>query len=298
MVTVLAGRPKVGKSMLTARWAAELSHVGERTVLVSAEDAPEANTDDVFYCPAFSLGNGSSAWLIDQIQEFRPRLIVLDPFTAMMSEASSSWSDQHVRRIIAPLADIANTLDVALVYVLHLRKGSASDPLEAIGGSVGLGAAPRSVLFFGRDPDGDKPNGRLLAHVACNVDEEGPTRSYELERILLPSVDRKPDVNTARLKFTGLSDETAEGMLRIPESNEERSDFDNAKILLRDCLWAGETATREVEAMLRANGISKSTEERARRSLGVEAVKKGTGWYLKMPNSVTKEDRQAFDGLG
>jgi hypothetical protein len=50
--------------------------------------------------------------------------------------------------------------------------------------------------------------------------------------------------------------------------------------------------------MLRANGISKSTEERARRSLGVEAVKKGTGWYLKMPNSVTKEDRQAFDGLG
>src|SRR5689334_8483814 len=40
MLTLLAGDPGIGKSLLGCRWAAELSFAERRTVLASAEDSP------------------------------------------------------------------------------------------------------------------------------------------------------------------------------------------------------------------------------------------------------------------
>ncbi len=288
MLTLLAGMPKMGKSLLTCRWAAELSYGGESSVLVSAEDSPshvtkarltalEAKQELVHYSPGFVVGNGAMVPLAERLLAYKPSLIVLDPFTAMMPGDVSSWNDQHVRSILAPLAEIAEQLQCAIVYVLHLNKRSTSGSLlERIGGSIGFSGAARSIL--GLTKDDTSPTQRLLGHI-CNVAEADPTRVYEVQPMLIPGGKGQPDIATARMHFAGISDREADNMF-APSEEEETSDIETCKELIRDLLLLGETPSSEIESMLRANGISKRTEERARRELGVKATQRNRRWML------------------
>lgn len=286
MLTLLAGAPKIGKSLLTALWAAQLSYEGEPSVLVSAEDSPshvtkarlgalDANQALVHYSPAFVFGSPVWEALMARIDEVAPSLIVIDPFTAMMPGDVSSWSDQHVRFLLAPLADIADVYKVAIVYVLHLNKRSSGPLIDRIGGSIGFAGAARSILAMSKEEG--SPNRRLLGHV-CNVAEAEPTRMYDVKPILIPGEKGQPDMRTAKLHFAGLSERDPDTLFE--GQDDDASEVAEALSLIRDVLSLGEQPSSEIEAMLRANGISKRTEERARKQLGVKARQAGRRWML------------------
>jgi putative DNA primase/helicase len=303
MLTLLAGNPGIGKSLLGCRWAAELSFRGHRTVLASAEDSPshvtkkrlralEANENLVIHAEALPTlpgagEGGRNDWLAGQAEQSQADLLIFDPFTAMLAETHSSWSDQHVRRALGPLAEMAMTLDVAIVYVLHLNKGIGTDPLQRIGGSIGFSAAARSVVLMAVDPSDERGVRRFVAHAKCNVAELAPTQAWEIEPMLLPAANGSgPDVSTARLGYRGISELGPTELLGPRPTAEEKTELDEAMAFLGSQLANGASIrTRELEAAAAACGISKRTLERARRELGVKARKTLDHWEVYIPGA-------------
>jgi hypothetical protein len=90
------------------------------------------------------------------------RLLVLDPLNACIPVRLDAHKDQHVRQALAPLAALAQKHRCAIALVVHLNKTrDAGSALYRVSGSVGIGAAARSVLFVGTDPDDE--NRRVVA---------------------------------------------------------------------------------------------------------------------------------------
>jgi RecA-family ATPase len=132
--------------------------------------------------------------------------VVIDPLMAHLPAEVNSWRDESVRTALAPLYRMAEERDCSVVIVLHMNKARGADPLHRVGGSIGIPGAVRSALLLARDPDdpdGERGNRRVLAHVKSNVSELAPSLSYEIEPVLLPGDDR---IETARLRLLGESE--------------------------------------------------------------------------------------------
>lgn len=309
-LTVLAGLPGLGKSLLTCRWAADLSKKYCSTLLVSIEDSPshtiwwrlaaaEAKLDHIFHPLVYPVFDGNGALssfeqLLDALYP-PPELVVLDPFTGMLDAKSSSWSDQHVRLVLAPLATLAGERDLAIVYILHLNKAQAGDPLARIGGSVGLAAGPRSVVMFGQDPDdpaGPRSSLRLLAHVKCNVAQLAETQIWHVAPILVEHEGRQ--VRTARLDYAGVSELDAHSLIRARVDSEEKSERDQAVEIIRQQLCTGPIPSADLEHAVREAGISPRTYDRARMEVGVRGFQQGRKWYSQI---VTSQNANTQDAM-
>ena len=101
---------------------------------------------------------------------------------ATLPEKINGHRDQHVRRALSPLADMAERLGLAILPVIHFNKAPGSDALLRVGGSIAFVAASRSVLAFGydpEDPDGEQGDQRVwAAEVELRAQAEGdPLRS-------------------------------------------------------------------------------------------------------------------------
>lgn len=246
MLTLLAGDPKLGKSMLSMLWAAELGDQGHRSLMLTAEDSVEitlrprlealqADLDLIGWAMlrrdgiegGLSLPDDVPA-LEEQVSELRPRLVVVDPLMAHLGDRIDSHRDHSIRRALAPLHHMAGRHGCAVVVIVHLNKdSSAGSVLGRVGGSIGLSGAARSILLFARDPEdpeGERGRRRVLAHHACNVAEEAPSLRYEVTPILLPGNSTEPDLETARLVEIGVCDLLASDLLRGPVAPTPRDD--------------------------------------------------------------------------
>jgi len=99
------------------------------------------------------------------------RLLVVDPIGAFLPETVDSHRDASVRRALAPLAALAERLDLAIIVVAHLTKEATARYIARVSGSAGLVNASRSVLIFARDPndtEGEQGYDRLIVQVASN----------------------------------------------------------------------------------------------------------------------------------
>lgn len=315
MLTVLAGEQGLGKSMLHARWAADLSRQGKPAILVSAEDAPayttkprlmaaQADENLVYHFDierSFGTEDDLSIDLSAAIQQSGAKLLVLDPLSALLGQYVDSHKDQDVRRVLAALASIAESTGCAIVYVMHLTKGVGQNPMQRIAGSIAFTAAARSVLLMVPENNDALSTVRLVAHVKCNVSEKAQTQRWEIRKILLPEVGGR-DIETARLDFLGFVDIAMDALLAPRESAEERSALDHAKEIICSRLASGEIPSGDLEGYVLGVGISEITYKRARRELGVEVRKDGerNRWlsYLEASvESVTKQgDHQGDQG--
>lgn len=322
MLTVLAGEQGLGKSLLHARWASDLSRRSLSSVLVSAEDSPTHTTkarliaaqadEELVYHAALLpvLGNGSDAAWLERMHRWilgtDARLIVLDPLAAFISADADSYKDAHVRRILAQLDGMARTTGAAIVYIMHLTKGTGSNPLQRIQGSVAFTAAARSVLLMTPETDPASPN-RIVAHIKCNVAEKAAPQRWEVEGILLSNLAGR-DVRTARISYRGIAEGFDLSTLLGTHDPEEDGKFERACQIIEDMVTIQDIPSRELTEALREFGISERTSERARRHLGVEPVKKGSKWFVTLsqrksaksspPNDDGGLEYPANDGLG
>lgn len=302
MLTCLAGMPKVGKSMLSARWAAELSYIGRRSVLASAEDDPEVVTRarlraldadltkirHMPILPTFSADEGKTEWdaMRANLDAYAPDLLVFDPLTAMIDSASSSHNDQHMRRILTGLWRLAHEFNLAVVYVVHTNKAQHSELLYRVGGSVAFTAAARSVVLMARSKE--TPQERIVAHLACNVGPELPASDYIVEQSYLPPLNGYPGKLTARLRFLRQHEGSIDDVFTPAPTGEEQSAYGRAKEMLALMLIDGPLPTKEVDQAARAWGISERTVNRARIELGVVAFQENRKWMLRMPLDVSQ----------
>jgi hypothetical protein len=111
-------------------------------------------------------------------------LLVIDPIGAFVPSGANTHADAPVRRILAPLAQLADELNLAVLIVAHLNKDEAAKLINRITGAGAFVNAARSVLMFVRDPedpDGEQGMQRLILHAACNWGAYAPTLAAHVE---------------------------------------------------------------------------------------------------------------------
>jgi len=304
-LTVLAGGPGLGKSLLTVALAAQLSRgelgdQGARSVVMSsAEDAlaqvvvprlivsgatlknihfAAANRDGFAMPPQLPTDIGL---LREKVEEVGAGLVVLDPLSAHLAGEVNTWKDQSIRLALAPLQRLAEESDAAVVLVAHLNKGESADPLQRLGGSVGLAAAARSVLLLAHDPDdpdGSIGDQRVLAHVKSNL-----SRLADSLRMRVDNVERNT-VTAARIIEIGTSPYTGADLLSR-DVRGTQSKLSLAIDLLKEELAAGPKPVSDLRKRAAAADISPSTLDRAREALSIETSKGsfGGGWFWSLP---------------
>jgi RecA-family ATPase len=165
-LTVLAGEPGLGKSLMSINLAARLSR-GElggtagATLFLTAEDAREqvvlprlvaarADLDRIVFPPRGRDSFDETIRLPDDVARLGElvatagvKLIVIDPLVAHLPAKVNSW---QVRGALAPLAALAEEQEAAVLLIAHLNKGQGSDPLRRLGGSIDC--PPRHEVFF------------------------------------------------------------------------------------------------------------------------------------------------------
>jgi DNA-binding CsgD family transcriptional regulator len=174
-VTILVGRPKVGKSwfalglgVAVASGAPVLGDmpatVGSVLVL-SLEDTlrrmqarlgrllpgfeyPETLHLAVDWRPLHQGGLEDLEVFVDEHPE--TRLVVIDPLASVWPEGSGDTPYQRDYAAIRVLKTFADERDLAVVGVHHQRKSGGTDVLDTVVGSVGVTAAPDAIMVLER----------------------------------------------------------------------------------------------------------------------------------------------------
>jgi hypothetical protein len=312
MITLVDGDPGLGKSTMTLDLAARVSrgrampydtHDLDRTaadvIIMTAEDhlaatirprldAAGADTSRVYAITAMprptdpeappTLAPDDVARLESAISERHSALVIIDPLMAFLPSEVDSHRDQDVRRVLRPLAAVAERTRAAIVIVRHLRKVQGS-ALYRGGGSIGIAGAARSVLLVApaptEDPDAPDNGERIVASTKSNLGRVPEALRWRL-------ID-SPDHGAARIEWLGIARGVTADQLAAPQplpSNEDRHVRARTVEALRRVLTGGPLPVRKVERLVAdMTGASPRTIERARAEAGViaEHVRKSNG---------------------
>lgn len=207
------------------------------------------------------------------------RLVIIDPIMAHLPGSVNSFRDQDIRRVLTPLARMAEEIGVAVIIIRHLNKSGGSQAIYRGGGSIGIIGATRTAFIVAKDPeDEDK---RIFAPIKNNLAQMPPSLSFSLE---------STKNGVARIIWHGVSDHKADALLAIPSSPKKQPALNEAKDFLWNALTDGPIEARTLQQEARADGIADKTLFRAKKALNIKAQKAGfnRGWVWTLP-----EDGQA-----
>jgi hypothetical protein len=318
-LTLIAGDPGLGKSLLTLDLAARVSagagwpdRPGERfepggVVLLSAEDdladtvrprldAAGADCSRIVAIKGVSVvgdcGAVVGARLVDFVcdlpaleQAIRAvegcRLVIIDPLTAYLG-AVDSHKNAEIRGLLAPLADLAARHRIAVVGVTHLNKATGGPALYRTSGSLAFVAAARAAWLVTKDRD--DPHRRLMLPAKNNLSGGADGLAFR--------IGGGPRVEWVDGPVPTSADEALAASWG--GSGEGRSEVADAVVWLRDLLEDGPRPSREVLAAAREAGYSARTLARARAVVGVRARKGGFdgAWVLELPQHRSAEECQ------
>jgi hypothetical protein len=303
-LTVLEGDPGLSKSTLTLWLAAQLSSGGRfpdgtvhpiaDALFLTYEDgvadtlrpraeAAGANLQRVHVLQGIST-NGDPDRLLSipgdlsavraEVVRTGARLLVIDPLDAALSGSTDTYKSHDIRLALAPLAQLAEELAIAMVVVRHLTKARGGSAITAGSGSIGITGAARSVLAVHRHPDDEEDsNRRVLAVVKCNLARLAPSRVFHLV----------PDGDVARIEWGDEVTISADDLTSARgDDREERAD---AKAFLENALSRSPGGRPKAELLKDAakEGIGGRTLERAFKHLGGHMVREFQGpavWRL------------------
>ena len=317
-ITLFEGGPERGKSTVLADVAARVtvghSFPGEtetrapaNVVMLIAEDdigatvvprliAARANLNRVYFLSVTldERGDVVPFHLSDDCARLREKcrtvgdvaLVIVDPLVSFMGSRQgrtlNTYNDMEVRKALAPLKDLAESLRVAVAAIRHYRKGGVTDAMEAGGGSVAFAALVRVIIAALPDPF--REGSYLLAVAKNNLVKKSqrPALAYSI----VPA-DTDPDIGA--IAWGAAVEMSANEVLAAQVEADKNSSgkVADAKEFLEAFLASGEwIATTEIVKAADAHGIKKSAIDRAKvmLCLGVEKRKDKWGWKLpKLP---------------
>jgi putative DNA primase/helicase len=139
MLTVVGGFPGVGKSTILYDVGARVTDQGKTVLVVTAEDhlsmvarprleAAGADLDRIhFRTDPMNLPE-DCAVLEEDVRRMDASLLILDPLVAFISDEVNTHRDHHVRRVLAPLADLAESTGVAVLGSSTRTRTPATNP--------------------------------------------------------------------------------------------------------------------------------------------------------------------------
>lgn len=316
-VTLIAGDPGLGKSLVTTDMAARVSTgkdwpvdnlpapLGD-VIMLSAEDdladtirprldAAGADVDRVHVLEAiseydktgelvrrsFNLKSDLIALEIALSKLNNCKLVIIDPISAYLG-STDSHNNAEIRSLLAPLADFAAKNRVAIVAVTHLNKGKGSALHRAMG-SVAFVAAARAAYVVIKDPDDETR--RLVLPTKNNLGKDVDGLAYRISEASnnSPKLDWETDpVVISADDILSNEDDSGKG----------RSVLEDACDWLRKLLSDGAIPSKEVYATALEAGYSKRTIERAKAQLNVESVKQSSSgkWVWELPKPIHRQD--------
>ncbi|HJP99541.1 MAG TPA: AAA family ATPase [Rhodanobacteraceae bacterium] len=223
-------------------------------------------------------------------------LIVVDPLVSAV--LGDSHKNAEVRRSLAPLVELAQRIDAALVGITHYSKGTQGrEPLERVSGSLAFGALAR--LVFGtvrqKSDDDNAADRYLLARVKSNIGPDGGGFAYAFEQ-----VDNGSGIVASRIIWGGALEGSARDLLAEAETEPDDGAQDAASFL-RELLADGEKTAKWIFTAAASAGYSKDAMHRAKRKIGatVRKVSMTEGWAWCLPGSESgAEDREGGEGSG
>lgn len=302
-IAVLAGSPGIGKSQIAIAIASAVTNDAKRlpdgstsdiagTVLILANeddaertiiprlDAAEANKHSIHLIEGVARDSDQSDWFqLDQdiahleakIEELgNVKVVIIDPPSAYLGAKTDSYKESDVRRVLAPLARIAQRHDILILLVVHLNKRTEGSAQHRIGGSTAWTAVPRAAFMAIQD---QLTRQRFLLPVKNNLGDDQLGFEYRILEKLLSyesGVIKAPYVD-----WLGISKRSVESLLAPPK---QPGVLEQAKHFLKEQLQDG---PKEVAALTEEAvdlGISSSSLERAKKSLAIESKKSGKGW--------------------
>jgi hypothetical protein len=315
-VTIIQGDPGVGKGSLTIDIAARLSrgcpmpnselecepvntlllNVAEDDLKATIKprlDAAGADCRHVFAFKDIVRVPNDLPFIENKIKEYEARFVVIDPLNAYLSGDVDGHKDQDIRRAFAPLKVLAEQYHVAIVLVHHLNKGAGISAMYRGGGSIGINGAARCVLLVHEHPQ--QAEQRVVARIKGNLSKPPPSLAFTLrdhDKYSVPVLD-----------WQGVVEMTADQLLNPPKDDAR----DEAKLkqatdfYTRELADGKECPSAEVDVLLRTEGISFRTAERARKALGVKSRKdkgKGGKWLVYLPKTATPDTSELDGELG
>ena len=284
-LAIFDGDPGIGKSLVTLDLAARLSRAGtlpggttvdrpQVTLLLSVEDGsrdtvrPRAEAAGADLARLrFVRATSAEPILFPQrigdleelIRTHAADLVVIDPIMAFLAPEAAANLDQCVRRVLNPLAALAERADCAILLVRHLRKLEATRAVYRGQGSMGFIAAARTGWLAARDPS--DPTRGVLTVTKTNVPCVPPSLVYRLQSN--PTGHAVIEwVTTAALS----ADVVARTLAPLRMS-------DRAAEWLHRQLAGGPRKATDVYAAGAEVGIPERTLERAKQVLGAKSYK-------------------------
>jgi hypothetical protein len=196
-------------------------------------------------------------------------LVSLDPLVAFMGDTVNTHRDHHVRRVLAPLAHMAEHTGASVVGVVHTNKAVGTEPLMRLSGSVGFTGAARAILMAAEDPEDDSR--RIFCVVKNNLAAYPPPLAY---RVATAEVDG--GIVTSRIEWLGEAPDVDPRELLAARDPEEVSQRKDAEEYLRG-LGLDRQAMPVTEIVKEAEGmgVGHKTLQRVRRSLRIPHWREG-----------------------
>jgi hypothetical protein len=208
--------------------------------------------------------------VIDKCQN--PRLVIVDPLSAYTGGADDH-RNSDLRRVLHPLAVLAEDKGVAILGITHLNKAIKQTALHRVMGSLAYVAACRTCWAVVPDK---LPRQRLLLRVKSNLADETTGLRYQITTTtddvpyvewFIEPVTMTVDEALAAAEPTGKPTKTAEAVTWLEEQ-------------LRD----GGVESAELFAKADDAGLSRRVLYLAKDKLGVKARKSGYQgawvWYV------------------
>lgn len=285
-ITLLQGDPGDGKSTMMMNLIAELSTGGaspngqafgrpQRVIYQCSEDGVSdtikprlekcgADCQNI----AFINEEVHSGLTLDDerireaIQNFQPRLVVIDPIQAYLGSDSDLQIAGRARKLMHRLSLWAATYDCAVVLIGHLNKKENSKGLYRSLGSIDVVAAARSVLQVERDTE--DTDIRIVTQIKNSLGPSNGVIRFEI----------RPQTG-----FSWISVDTVLMAEKRAEPPVFETKMDKAAYLIKDALSHGDVSSNAMYEKLAAEGISHRTAEDTRKSMGIRCYRKMKQWY-------------------
>jgi hypothetical protein len=161
------------------------------------------------------------------------KLLIVDPLTAYLGDGVDAYKDSEVRRVLTPLALMAERTGIAVVLVRHLNRSTGANAQHRGLGSVAFLNLARLGLLFAPNPDAEGEY--LLSRYKGNIGKPPPTMGYSITQI-------GDAENMPKVKWLGEKETSAEaGLAAVSGSDrsETRTATDDAEEWLKDRLSGG-----------------------------------------------------------
>jgi hypothetical protein len=183
-------------------------------------------------------------------------------------------SDQSFRRALAPLQQLATSLECVVLMVRHLNKQSAHRARYRGSGSIGFQGAGRCGWLVGPDPM--QPGRGVLAQIKNNLAPIQGSLAYAIS--YQPPADQGAGPGSYALQWLGSSELSADELLDAPANPGTASvQLEKGKRFLEEFLRPEPRLVRDIWEAGEAQGLSDRTLRRAKEDLKIRTLRVGKG---------------------